>query len=159
MKISVRVMALMLAFGAPIPSSAGEQSDEEICLQARRFLDSVGPGEERAVTLHTIWGGNFRDDTAASVAAKRCTHDGYVPGEELCTFLMTYASIEFPGSNVKAVLGCLLGGKELPLELEIQSGSFSVTYGSGVRGAFVNLSLSEDQEIGGKAFRISASGY
>lgn len=159
MKTSATLIVLMLLLGAPMRSSAAEKSTDSLCSHLRQFLDSVPPDQDRAVTLHTVWGDNFKDDSALVMGAKRCSHGGYGPGEVFCDFLMESTSTEFADINTKAVLACLLGGEKIPKELEIQSGSFSVEYGSGERGAFVDVVLAEDQEMGGMALRISASGY
>jgi len=43
--------------------------------------------------------------------------------------------------------------------MQLHNASFSFSYGSDHRGALIDITLNEDKEIGGMAFRLEADGY
>ena len=72
---------------------------------------------------------------------------------------MEYGSTEFAGANVKNTLSCLSKKTRFAPLMQLHNASFSFSYGSDHRGALIDITLNEDKEIGGMAFRLEADGY
>jgi hypothetical protein len=156
MKHTARLLALSLAAAPALVHGA---PGSEFCPLLREFVKSVAPDEDREFAFHTSWGGNFKDDPEPVIFAKRCSHHGYAPAEKVCEDLMRYGSTEFAGYNAKRAITCLSRGTRFANGMELNSGSFSFSYGSANRGALIEIVVQEDPELGGMVFRLLAKGY
>ncbi|MCT6699978.1 hypothetical protein [Rheinheimera sp. 4Y26] len=147
----------MLACGI-YPVAAAAQSTE-FCDVLRAFVGSVKPDETRQLVFRTSWGANFKDTPGAVLFAKRCEHGDYPAAKNVCSYLMEHASAEFAAVAVKKAIVCLSPASNLDEQLTINSASFSIYYGTQERGALVDISLSEDNKVGGMALKLVAAGY
>ena len=157
MKKSARSLAFFLC-AAALPAAHGSPSPE-LCNVLRNFVDSVKPDERREFTLRTSWGENFKDAPKQALAAKRCEHNGYEPAIKVCEYLMEGGSTEFSGINVQDAITCLSKKTRFAPLMQLNYGSFSFSYGSDNRGALIDVTLREDENIGGMAFKLVADGY
>jgi hypothetical protein len=119
----------------------------------------VKPNEKREFTFRTSWGHNFNDDPEEALSAKRCEHGGFEPAKRVCDYLMGHGATEFSGNNVKEAVSCLSRKTRFAPGLEINSGAFSFSYGSDHRGALIDITFAEDDQVGGMVFRLRADGY
>jgi hypothetical protein len=132
---------------------------ESLCEAQREFVSSVQRGETREFTFHTSWDADFKDSSEDAIYAKRCNHDRYAPAKKVCEYLMEHGAVEFAGNNVKDALACLSPETRLARALGLHRASFSFSFGTDDRGALVEIEFSEDQEVGGMAFKVVADGY
>jgi hypothetical protein len=154
-----RVIVLFLA--AVVPSIQQVQASEPVdalCQPLLEFVSSVRPGDTRAFALHTIWGTNFNDAPGDAIFAKRCEDDGYAPAQKLCRYFIPNSAAEFAGSNVKRTLLCLSPGSRIVTGLNIERGTFSLTYKSAKGENLVTIEFDEDRKIGGMALRVVSQG-
>ncbi len=56
-----------------------------------------------SVVLVGGWGG----ETPGAINTHRCTHEGYGPGIQFCSYLIEHTSWEFGAYNARDALGCL----------------------------------------------------
>ncbi len=150
------MLALALVFA---PMGTGHASPRKFCALLRQFVEAVRPDEKRRVVFRTSWGSNFKNDPTPALFAKQCDHDGFAPAQKVCDYLMQYGLVEFADHNVKDALACLSRQTKLSPSLELGHGAFSFSYGTGRRGALIDISLEEDNVVGGMAFRLEADGY
>ena len=151
-------IVLLVAAAAVMPAAYGAPATE-FCEVLRSFVESVQPDEAREFTFRTSWGTNFKDTEEPAIAAKRCDHQGYAPGESVCAYLMEHGSTEFSSVTVKEAISCLSRGTKFGTDLSLGEGAFSFSYGSEDRGALIDITLGEDPVIGGMVFRLAAEGY
>jgi hypothetical protein len=149
---------LVLAAIAAAPAAHASPAPE-FCRVLRAFVDSVQAGEKRQFTFRTSWGSNFKDTAEPAIFAKRCAHESYAPAEKVCTYLMEHGSTEFTGVNVKDAVSCLSRKTAFDPRLSLNKMDVSFRYGSDSRGALVDITLNDDSEFGGMAFRLVADGY
>jgi hypothetical protein len=149
--LAIVVSVLLPAAQASPPS--------ELCKALHEFAKSVQPDEKREIVFRTSWGFNFKDDVEPALFAKRCSHNDYVPAMKVCDYLMEHGSTEFASANVKNAITCLSRKTRFAPLLELNTGEFSFGYGSPNRGALIDISLRDDQEIGGMVFQLAADGY
>jgi hypothetical protein len=131
----------------------------ELCKALQGFVESVRPDDKRELAFHTSWGSNFKDAQEPALSAKRCTHNGYDPAKAVCAYLMEHGSTEFTGINVKDSISCLSRKTKFDQMFSLNGGEFSFSYGSDQRGALIDITFKEDEEIGGMVFRVVADGY
>lgn len=157
MKVSLTVMLFLMA-SCIYPVAYAEQSTE-FCDVLRSFVGSVKSDETKELVFRTSWGSNFKDTPEAVLSAKRCDHGGYPAAKNVCKYLMEHASVEFAAITVKNAISCLSPGNNFDDQLTINSGSFSISYGSQDRGSIVEIMFNEDSKVGGMAFKLVADGY
>ena len=158
MKLRGSSIVLLVAAAAVMPPAYGAPASE-FCSALRSFVESVQPDEAREFTFRTSWGTNFKGTDEPAIAAKRCDHQGYAPGESVCASLMEHGSTEFSGVTVKEAISCLSRGTKFDPGLRLSEGEFSFSYGSEDRGALIDITLHEDPAVGGMVFRLAAEGY
>jgi hypothetical protein len=158
MKITCLLAALLLLASPVVASLARDREKDQLCPELATFLASVKPEETRTIKLHTYWGARQEGDKLV-LGSKSCEHNDYEPGKRLCTYLMEHSSTEFAGYNAKRILNCLSPKPQIAENLQIQSGSFSTSYGSPNRGALVDLEVMRDREPGEMVLRLQADGY
>jgi hypothetical protein len=150
---------LSVIFGALWLSGTHGAFADDLCAPLRRFVESVKPGETRVLKFHTSWGSNFRDSPEPALSAKRCEHSGYDPAKEACAYLMEHSATEFPGNTAKAAIACLSSKTRFASQSQLHAIALSVTYGTDERGDNVDISLTEDNELGGMVLSITVTGY
>jgi hypothetical protein len=158
MKTPAASIVLTASLAALSPTALASPPSE-LCKVLRSFVDSVRPDETREFTFRTSWGENFKDTTEPAFFAKRCVHDGYEPAKKVCDYLVEHGSTEFAGANVKDAISCLSKKTQFAPLMQLDSGAFSFSYGSDNRGALIDITLQQDAEVGGMAFRLEADGY
>ena len=160
MRVRAKSWFSLLVAAAVMPAAHAAPSSD-FCKVLRAFVESVEPDEARTFIFRTSWGSNFKDAEAEKPAffAKRCEHDGYEPAKKVCAYLVEHGSTEFTWINVKDTISCLSGKTKFDPALRLNSGEFRFSYGSEHRGAWIDISFQEDQEVGGMAFRLTADGY
>jgi hypothetical protein len=152
-------MAVLLLLSTPaLAIHARAKQKDVLCAEMKLFLASVKPEETRALTLRTFWGAR-REGDQIIVGSKSCEHGEYEPGRRLCAYLLQNSSTEFAGHNAKRILNCLMPKPGIAADLEIHSGSFSTSFGSADRGAWVDLRLTQDKERGEMVLHLEADGY
>ena len=134
-------------------------AEDDLCEPLRSFVESVGPDETRVLKFHTTWGSNFNDSQGWVMGAKRCNDFDYDPAKGVCAHFMKHGATEFAGMNAKRAVECLAPGVTFAGRIDLQLISLSLTYGTEDRGAIVDITFLEDEEIGGMALTISADGY
>ena len=157
MKICFGVVILLTA-SMMTQVVAAEQSSG-LCGPLRTFISAVKPDETKSFVFRTSWGANFNNESEAVLSASRCETNGEPAANEVCLYLMKHASAEFSSIVVEQAISCLLPTTQFDGKLSIESGSFSITYGTEDSGALVNISLNEDRKVGGMAFTVTADGY
>lgn len=157
MKVSLTSMIFLMA-SCIYPAAYAEQSTE-FCDVLRSFVGSVNPDETKEFVFRTSWGSNFNDTPEIVLFAKRCEHGDYPAAKNVCSYLMEHASAEFAAIAVKNAISCLSPGSNFGNQLTINSGSFSISYGTPDRGSLVDITFSEDSTVGGMAFKLVADGY
>ncbi len=158
MKLSFHIVTL-LAAALHVQAHAAEREDA-LCAPLRAFVDSVAPGETRALAFNTRWGADFKDSADENVmSAKRCAHGGYAPAKAVCASLMEHGAVEFSQSNAERALTCLSSGTRFASQVTMTRGAFSFNHGTDERGSSVKLIFDEDQQLGGMVLRITAEGY
>ena len=157
--MKIRTQWLATAIAAAALPSAHASPPSELCEMLRSFVESVQPGEVREFTFRTSWGSNFKDVDEPAIAAKRCNFNGYEPAMVVCAYLAEHGSTEFAGINVKNTISCLSRETNFGPTLRLASGDFSLRYGSDDRGALIDISLQQDEKVGGMAFQLTADGY
>jgi len=148
---------LLLALPFSASSARGKQKDQ-FCPELATFLASVKPEETQTITLRTYWGARQEGDKLV-LGSKSCEHNDYEPGKKFCAYLMKNSSTEFAGYNAKRILNCLSPKPGIAENLQIQSGSFSTSFGSPNRGALVDLQVVPDKEPGEMVLRLQVDGY
>ena len=156
MKISA-VAALVLTLSPFGVLTAGEA--DPLCKPLKAFVASVGPEESRELAFHTSWGSNFKTASEPAIFAKQCVHHGYEPAAAACAALMAHGLVEFSNLNARDAIACLSPGTRWGKHLTLDTGSFSLQYGSGDRGSNVTVVYKEDSEMGGMVLRVVAEGY
>ena len=151
------VLVTLLLLSAPVCAVCAPKADP-LCKELRAFLASVKPNENRSITLRTFWGVR-KEGEQMVFGSKRCEHNGYEPGKNLCEYLMAHSSTEFAGYNAKRMLSCLAPFPPSQNRLDINSGSFSTQFGSDDRGALVDLDLFADKEREEMVLVFKADGY
>lgn len=141
-----------------LPLFASAEKDK-LCPHVDSFLKSVNSDQGESIELHTSWGSNFTDDSETALSAKRCIHRNQAAAKDLCNYLMKNTSTEFPGVNFKHILMCLSPDSKLPSSLNINSASISLDYGTEQRSIDVNLTLREDDKLGGWVLILESQGY
>jgi len=68
-----------------------------MCAAFARFAKAISDGEPHTVKLLTDW---FPEPKAA------CQHTDYIPGIELCQWLVSHSSMEFMTINIGRALEC-----------------------------------------------------
>jgi len=134
-------------------------ASDNLCGPLRSFVESVAPDETRVLKFHTTWGENFKDSEGLVMGAKRCNHFGYDPAKGVCAYLMKHGATEFAGINAKRAVECLAPGVTFADRIDLHVISLSLTYGTEDRGAIVDITFLEDDEVGGMALSITADGY
>lgn len=157
MKVSLTLMISLMA--SCIHPDAYARQSTEFCDVLRAFVDSVKPDETKELVFRTSWGANFKDTQEAVLSAKRCEHGDYPAAKNVCSYLMEHASAEFAPIVVKNAISCLSPGSNFENQFTINSGSFSITYGTPERGSLVDITFSEDSTVGGMALKLVADGY
>lgn len=157
MKVSLNSMIFLMA-SCIYPAVYAEQSTE-FCDVLRSFVGSVKSDETKEFIFRTSWGSNFKDTPETVLFAKRCEHGSYPAAKNVCAYLMEHASAEFADTAVKNAISCLSPGSSLDDQLTINSGSFSISYGTQDRGSIVDITFNEDSKVGGMAFKLVANGY
>ncbi len=132
---------------------------KEFCDVLRAFVGTVQPEETKELVFRTSWGSNFKDTPEAVLSAKRCEHGSYPAAKNVCKYLIEHASVEFAADTVKNAISCLSPGNNFDDHFVINTGSFSISYGSQERGSIVEFMFNEDLEVGGMAFKLVAEGY
>jgi hypothetical protein len=155
----IRGSLLAISSVVVIVPTAQASPTSEFCRALRAFVVSVQPDEIREFTFRTSWGANFKNAAEPALSAKRCEHEDYAPAERVCAYLMDHGSTEFAGTNVKDAVSCLSHRTRFDSRLSLNEADFSLSYGSESRGATIDVTLKEDAEVGGMAFRVVAHGY
>ena len=137
------------------PASAADT----LCAPLRKFVESVKPHESKTITFKTSWGEGFKDSEEPSLAAKRCQHGGYDPAKLVCADFMAHRSTEFGGTNARRAISCLSRDTRFAPRVSVHTIAVSFTYGTEDRGSLVDISLAEDDVVGGMALTITAEGY
>ena len=133
---------------------------DPLCEFLQEFVSSVSPNETREVIFNTAWGENFKDTNENTFGPqKRCTHSNYGPARALCSYLIEHGAAEFPGNNLKRTITCLSPKTTIDRELSLIDAEIHLYYGDKNSGASVQLSLKNDQTIGGTAMKIHVKGY
>ncbi|WP_445427534.1 hypothetical protein [Alishewanella sp. HL-SH05] len=132
---------------------------DDLCPHLKEFLSSVGVDQSASIELHTSWGANFKDDDGDVMAAKRCIHGNAASAKKACEYLMKNASTEFAGVNFKRFLLCLSPSTKIENSVQFSHAAVSLSFGSEDRGALLDLSLEEDEHIGGMVLKLEAEGY
>ncbi len=158
MKYFAHGLALVIATAA-LTQTAWASPEPGLCMALRSFAKSVKPNEKREFTFRTSWGHNFNDDPEEVFFAKRCEHSGFEPAKRVCDYLMKHGATEFSDSNVKEAVACLSRKTRFAPGLALNYGAFSFSYGSDHRGALIDITFAEDEQVGGMAFRLQAAGY
>jgi hypothetical protein len=130
-----------------------------LCAPLREFVESVKPHQSKTIIFRTSWGAEFKDSEEPSLAEKRCQHDGYDPAKLVCADLMAHGSTEFAGVNARRAVSCLSRETRFAPRLSVHLIAVSFVYGTPDRGSFVDISLTEDEVVGGMALTITAEGY
>jgi hypothetical protein len=149
------LMACLAALTAFQPASASDG----FCGPLIAFVDSVNPGETRALNFHSILGSNFKDRAEPGFGAKRCDYADYEPAKAVCIYLMEYSAIEFPGHYAKVAIECLSKKTRFPVDVQLHSISVSLKHGLDSRGSLVDIALKEHSELGGLVLTIAATGH
>jgi hypothetical protein len=157
MKVSFVLMIIFIAFW--LPSMAYAVQSSEFCAVLRSFVGSVKPTAVESFTFRTSCGANFKDASKEVLYAKRCEHGGYPAAKQVCAYLMEHASAEFTRISLKKTISCLSPNSKFDDQLTIDSGVFSITYGTQERGALVDITFNDDDKVGGKAFKLVVNGY
>jgi hypothetical protein len=132
---------------------------DPLCAPLKAFAASVEPNERQEFAFHTMWGGPFKDDPSAQVIyQKRCFHNGFEPGKAVCSYLLKHGNIEFSEIDAKRALECLSPATRLG-RLRLDSGVFTLSYGTDRRGSHVEILYGDDSVMGGMVLRIVAEGY
>jgi hypothetical protein len=155
-----RTPALAAALG--ILALSGSQTSAAangLCGTLRDFVASVKPAETRKLRFNTIWGSNFKDRSEPANGAKRCDFGSYEPAKALCKYLMEFGSTESAGYNTKSAITCLSPKTRFAAGTKLNAISFSLSFGAESRGSLVDISYSEDKDLGGMVMSISATGY
>ncbi len=147
--------AAVLAVVAWQPLSAADT----LCPPLRKFVESVKPHESKTIIFRTSWGTGFKDSEEPSLAEKRCQHDGYDPAKLVCADFIAYGSTEFPGTNARSAISCLSRDTRFAPRISVHTIAVSFSYGTDDRGSLVDISLAEDDVVGGMALTITAEGY
>jgi hypothetical protein len=132
---------------------------DTLCAPLRKFVESVKPHESKTITFRTSWGAEFKDSEEPSLAEKRCQHDGYDPAKLVCADLMAHGSTEFAGVNARRAVSCLSRETRFAPRMSVHAIAVSFSYGTDDRGSLVDISLAEDEVVGGMALTITAEGY
>ena len=151
-------LTLALLLATPAVAAYAHKQADELCSELESFLASMKPDETRSLTLRTFWGAQVEGNHIV-MGSKTCEHHDYEPGTKLCTYLMKHSSTEFAGFNAKRILNCLATAPGIGQDIDIHSGSFSITFGSQDRGALVSLDVLPDKEPGEMVLRLQADGY
>ena len=150
----VSLTILALSGCASLPSGR-----DELCAPLLDFARSVGPDEQRSISFHTSWGGNFRNDLEPAIFAKQCMHGDYGPAKAVCSYLIEHGATEFAGRNAQRALSCLATGTQFGPDVDLSQGMFHIRFGVPNRGSHITVEYARDQEIGGMVLRINADGY
>lgn len=150
--LSYFVITLML-------SHAAVAEDDELCPYLTNFFNSVKVDQVTSIELHTSWGSNFKGHDEDVIAAKRCLHGDISSAKKACEYLMDNTSTEFAGVNFKRFLLCLSPKTNIATDIQFSHAVVSLYFGNDERGARLNLSLEEDDDIGGMVLRLKAKGY
>ena len=132
---------------------------DDLCPHLKEFLNSVEVGQSASIELHTSWGANFKDNDEDVMAAKRCIHGDVPSAKKACEYLMNNTSTEFAGINFKRFLLCLSPNTQIENGVQFSHALVSLSFGSKDRGALLDLSLEEDEHIGGMVLKLEAEGY
>ena len=154
--IAFCVLAATLTLSA---CAALSSRNDPMCPPLRSFVASVMPDESRAISFHTIWGGNFKGQAESVIFAKRCIHDGYVPAKPICKYLTEHGATEFAGRNAQRAISCLADRTKFDSQIQFSRGVFRFSYGTPDRGSLVEIEFGDDKEVGGELMRINADGY
>ena len=157
--MKLRVLLLVGTVLALSPPLLARKRADALCAPLIAFAKSVAPDEERTLTFHTSWGGNFKDDPEPVIFAKRCIHHGYGPAMKVCSYLMEHGAVEFSDNNLKRAVMCLSPATRFDSRLSLGSASISLPYGTSERGSRINIDFAEDPKIGGMVLKIAADGY
>lgn len=140
-------------------SQAYAEQPSEFCEILRSFVGVVKSDETKEFVFRTSWGANFKDTSEAVLLAKRCEHNNDPTAKKICEYLMKHTSVEFTSVAVKEAISCLSPNSNFDAQLTINSGSFSVSYGTQERGSIVDFTFSEDSTVGGMALKLAVNGY
>jgi hypothetical protein len=151
--ICISIFALLLS-----QNSIADEKDD-LCPILTKYIDSIGVDQKTTIELHTSWGSNFNDDSDDVFAAKRCIRDESSSAKELCSYLMKNSSTEFAGINFKRFLSCLSPKSKIDINVYVNLASIELSYGNEDRGASIELSLEDDEKIGGMVLKMEAEGY
>jgi hypothetical protein len=132
---------------------------DTLCAPLRKFVESVKPHESKTIIFRTSWGAEFKDSEEPALVEKRCQHDGYDPAKLVCTEFMAHGSTEFAGTNARSAISCLSRDTRFAPRLSVHVIAVSFSYGTDDRGSLVEISLAEDDVVGGMALTITAEGY
>ena len=154
-------MRFLTAYAAVLSAVTWQPANaaDTLCAPLRKFVESVKPHESKTIIFRTSWGTGFKDSEEPSFAEKRCQHDGYVPAKAVCTDFIAHGSTEFPGTNARSAISCLSRDTRFAPRLSLHAIAVSFSYGTDDRGSLVDISLAEDDAVGGMALTITAVGY
>jgi hypothetical protein len=162
MKIQILAFTALTLALAWLPClGAGKAKGDLLCAPLRAFVASVKKDESRTLEFHTSWGGDFKDSTSSGYvfAAKRCIHSDYGPARSVCDYLMNHSAIEFSGNNAKDAIACLAPATRFSPRMRLDRVDVSFYYGTESRGSNVQVTFSEDGNIGGMVLIVKADGY
>lgn len=153
------VYSIFLALGASAIPAAANRVPDSLCAPLLAFAASIDPDAHREIVFRTSWGGNFKDATENVFYAKRCEHSGYKEAKKVCDVLMKDASVEFGNQNAMQAIVCLSPKTRFPYRTSLETGEFSLMFGSENRGANISIVFEPDTVVGGMSLRIVADGY
>jgi hypothetical protein len=154
----MRVLTTYAAVLAVVACQTVNAADT-LCAPLRKFVESVKPHESKTIIFRTSWGAEFKDSEEPSLAEKRCQHDGYDPAKLVCADFMAHGSTEFAGTNARSAISCLSRDTRFAPRISVHAIAVSFSYGTDDRGSLVDISLAEDDAVGGMALTITAEGY
>ena len=154
-----RPASVFVALFFMINQSAFAKADP-LCVPLQEFVNSVKKNEVREIVFHTIWGDDFKDTVEKSFGPqKRCAHEGYEPGQHLCSYLIEHGAAEFPHNNLRRSILCLSPKSSIDKNISFNNADIHLSYGDDENRAFVRITFGDDQVIGGVIMRIKAEGY
>jgi hypothetical protein len=131
-----------------------------LCAPLRAFAKSIAAGQTHAIEFHTVWGGDFKSDTARTMYAKQCIAHGYQPAETVCKSLMQNGAVEFSGNNAERAVSCLSPATRFGSSMDLDRLELSFSAGTPNRGSNITVSYGPASgSMRGMVMLITAEGY